>query len=235
MKKIKTLHNDGKKQSRWETKRNKKGTRRMEFCDAVSHILGINPRLHEDIRGLIMDVMFYMDEATITIQQVAMLFLEFQVRLCPCMADSMIAEEIQRDIVVYCFQDLGIYPTCDVILGIYEYKAIHKDFPSEEALSQLLLHQLEITHDAEAYWSRDKMNVPTPNLQLLPVVSAPSNTSCTICQKDIQENTQVYQMTCCKQFCHFNKEDCLGESNIIDWLSQNKKCAICCQEVILAK
>jgi hypothetical protein len=203
-----------------------------EFCDAVFHTIGINPRLHEDIRGLFMNVICYMDEATITIQQVAKLFLQFS--SCSCLTNSMIAGEIQRDIVVYCFQDLGIYPSCDVIFGIYEYKAIHKEFPSEEALSQLLVNQLEISHDAEAYWSRNKMNVPTPNLQLLPVVSAPNNTSCTICQKDIQENTQVYQMTCCKQFCHFNKEDCLGESNIIDWLSQNKKCAICCQEVILA-
>jgi hypothetical protein len=206
----------------------------MEFCDAVSYHLGINPRLYEDVRGLLMDVMCYMEEATITIQQLATLFLQFQFRICPCLTDSRITGEILRDIVVYCFQDLGVYPTCNVILGIYEYKAIHKEFPSEEALSQLLVNQLEISHDAEAYWSRNKMNVPTPNLHMLPVVSAPSNTSCTICQKEIPENTQVYQMTCCKQFCHFNKEDCLGESNIIDWLSQNKKCAICSQEVILA-
>ena len=53
----------------------------MEFYDAMSHILGINPRLHEAIRGLIMDVMCSMDDAAVTIEDVATLFLQFQVRV----------------------------------------------------------------------------------------------------------------------------------------------------------
>jgi len=204
----------------------------MEFYDAVSSIIGIHDRIVPQVRFLILEVLKRIQESDVTIRDVADIWLDC--RLCSCLSNSTIPEQTQIDIVIYCLHYIGIYPTCDIILAMYEFMAIHKKFPSESELIQLLNNQMELLRDAEAYWSKNKLNVPTPNLDFLPTVDAPSDTFCSICQKEIQTNAQVYKMTCCNQYCHYEKGDCLGDSNIINWLSENKKCPMCHQEVLIA-
>jgi serine/threonine protein phosphatase PrpC len=52
------------------------------------------------------------------------------------------------------------------------------------------------------------------------------NIECSICLENIQKNQKCYKLNC-NHFYHSNKNECLGQTNLLTWLSKSNTCPIC--------
>ncbi len=86
----------------------------------------------------------------------------------------------------------------------------------------------EFERDPEGYHEKDKVLVPTLNLdKLSPIVKDTFvSENCSLCQTEIGFHS-FYKIPPCNHIFHADTEHCLGESNIITWLSNHKQCPNC--------
>lgn len=172
----------------------------------------------------------------ITHQQLARSFLRN--RECTCIDTSVIPFETQVDIQSHWLQhDFRTFLECSFILDTFEFMTLHQNrFPTFLQLASVTARRLRISMNVEAYCNDNDVKVGTANLQSLPTeqyVVGLGSGACALCQEDIVEESKVFKMPCCGQYFHQSAPECLGETTVIHWLEQSKKCPSCNQDVIL--
>jgi len=132
------------------------------------------------------------------------------------------------DIKKKCLYKRGKFYTCLQLPFVYEYYLLYKDIPTDEQLSEIVQRAYEFNRNPEEFHAKDKILVPTLNLdKLSPIVKdRPVDDNCSLCQSDIGTKP-FYKIPPCNHLFHANAEDCLGESTIINWLSNHKQCPNC--------
>lgn len=203
-----------------------------DVCEYVAECMGIQP----EYRGLsllllVQKTMARHETLLITFQNLGDTWVDNLV--CQCLTHSGISIPLQRELAIYYLETFKSVPDCEMISHLYEFKIFHNRAPSRDEFVSFLVNQVEMENDPEAYWEKHKMNIPTPNLDALPVLTTEEAAACALCQEEIQKGQQAYRMPCCRQFYHHEAKACLGGDTIIKWLSTSRKCAGCGQEVII--
>ena len=131
---------------------------------------------------------------------------------------------------VHGFRVLKIPITCEFVNRIREYRVQLGIYPSKVALATYIS---KVRASFLARISKVITKHPTDNLCHLPITKSTGIHTCTLCQGSITPLTEVYRMPCCKQFFHKSKTSCLGDKNIITWLREHDKCAVCGSNVVI--
>ena len=137
----------------------------------------------------------------------------------------------ERDIInikkLY-LQSQGTFYRCNELTFVYQYYVLNKTVPTENDLIDFIRNALQFELNPEEYHQKDKVLVPTLNLdKLSPIIKDTYVDSlCSLCQNDIG-NHSFFKIPPCNHMFHATKEECLGEYNIIDWLSSHTQCPNC--------
>jgi hypothetical protein len=118
------------------------------------------------------------------------------------------------------------------------YVGVHLEFYKQEGriadyseLMEYISNIERIESDPERYHQENKMRVPTPNLENLLPEKCCKEDNCGLCMEPILVDNECYKLPCNHLF-HSNEEECIGVT-VKKWLSENKCCPICKQEVNL--
>lgn len=132
------------------------------------------------------------------------------------------------DIKRKCLYKRGGIFSCTELPLIYEYYLLYKEVPSNEDMLEIQQRLYEFDRNPEEFHQKDKILVPTLNLdKLSPIVKdSPVDENCSLCQSTIHTKP-FYKIPPCNHLFHANSEDCLGDSSIINWLSNHKQCPNC--------
>lgn len=125
-------------------------------------------------------------------------------------------------------QKQGTFYRCAELPFVYQYFILHKDIPNEEELIEFVQNTLQFELNPEEFHQKDKVLVPTLNLDKLSPIVKDSyiDSICSLCQNEIGNNS-FFKIPPCNHIFHATKEACLGESSILDWLSTNTQCPNC--------
>ena len=172
------------------------------------------------------------EHSIITMEDVGMTWVH--TRPCQCLVGSVITPENQGLIVTHCLREHHLIPSCAMVSSMYEYRLYHARYPTMPELNQFRLNSNEMMVNAEAYWSRTKAEVPTPNAHALPIErNTDGETICALCQDAIMPGNRVYRMPCCNGKFHVDADQCLETNTIQTWLARSRRCPGCNQEVII--
>ena len=132
------------------------------------------------------------------------------------------------DIKKQCLRKRGCFYTCFILPFAYQFYILQKQIPTEEELQETIQNMAAFERDPEGYHEKDKVLVPTLNLdKLSPIVKDTFvSENCSLCQTEIGFNS-FYKIPPCNHIFHADTEHCLGDSNIITWLSNHKQCPNC--------
>jgi len=154
---------------------------------------------------------------------------------CQCISTSILTANDKHCVVLHCLRELLLVPDCAMVLLAHEYKILHRSYPDEQCLLQMLQNSEQMNTDPEGFSAAHKVAISTPNLDMMPTTTAPVGAQCALCQEIIANKLTVYQMPCCMNYFHKDKSDCLGTHGLFDWLSESKKCMVCNRDVVLPK
>ena len=145
-----------------------------------------------------------------------------------CICEVNYQDDYICDIKKKCLYKRGCFYSCLQLPLVYEYYLLNRDIPTDEQLGEILQRAYEFERNPEEFHAKDKILVPTLNLdKLSPIVKdAPVDENCSLCQSTIGTKP-FYKIPPCNHLFHANAEDCLGESTIINWLSNHKQCPNC--------
>jgi len=145
-----------------------------------------------------------------------------------CICEVNYQDDYICEIKKKCLYTRGRFYTCLQLPLVYEYYLLHKDIPSDEKLTEIIERTYEFERNPEEFHEKDKILVPTLNLdKLSPIVKdTPVDENCSLCQSVISTKP-FYKIPPCNHLFHADAEDCLGESTIINWLSNHKQCPNC--------
>jgi len=109
---------------------------------------------------------------------------------------------------------------------VLEYEMLHKKFPLEKELKEYIKRLREFEEDPVQYFNNDKVDRPAKfDDNLIKYPSEEIKENCSICFEHI--NKSPYYQLSCNHYFHSEKNDCLGEANIVDWLKKNNFCPNC--------
>lgn len=120
-------------------------------------------------------------------------------------------------------------PNCRDYSTLLEFHILHKRLPSDEELEEYTRRTMNFFINPEEFYQKDKVHVPTLNIDKLPVTQydGKSCSTCSLCQEDFTEKQNVIILQPCGHHFHYDKIDCLDTANIITWLEQNNFCPLC--------
>lgn len=149
--------------------------------------------------------------------------------LCQCRYHY--SEHQNREFTKHCLVYAGRLLSCSESELAEEYRLIENRYPTMEELLEQRIRMLEFYIDPEQYHEKYKNHVPVPNLdKLLPIELEEKEKDCAICLGDMVKGDKCFKLSCGHYF-HSEKEECLGDFNIINWLSKNRQCPVCKSEV----
>lgn len=109
---------------------------------------------------------------------------------------------------------------------VLEYEMLHKKFPCEDEIKEYIKRLREFETDPVQYFNNDKVDRPANfDNSLINYPTDNINEICSICFEQI--NKSPYYKLHCGHFFHSEKNNCLGEANIVDWLKKNNFCPNC--------
>jgi hypothetical protein len=168
-----------------------------------------------------------------SVEEIARAWITTRVHNCSCLI-GLDLNPIQQ-CLIHLLGDLNGDPSCDILLKLHEYQILNNGvMPTGDELDVFLTDSYALESDPEAYWSKTKYNIPTPNLADLPTSLLTVEDNCSVCQETMCVDTEVYEMPCCGNHFHSDEHACLGAgSSIMTWLTQSKKCPVCGKEVTI--
>lgn len=151
---------------------------------------------------------------------------------CVCLSNFSLST--CKDVVKYIIKDLHISPECSIIKAVIHYHTFEKRFPTKEEINEMMTNLIEITVEPAQYCENKRLLVPTPHIsKLKPIKNEFKNISCSICQEEIKQKTEIYKLPCGDKF---HAPQCPGtENGILTWLKKSRKCPNCNLEVDLNK
>ena len=120
---------------------------------------------------------------------------------------------------------------CSVVAIFYEFYKQEKRMANEDEIFEYISNLQRINTDPERYYQDTKMHLPTPNLNLLLPKKSGKTDNCGLCMEEIKEGEECFVLPCDHLF-HCEDEKCI-DTTVKKWLSENKGCPVCKQEVIL--
>ena len=204
-------------------------SKERELAEFTARELGLDEN-DDDIIWIITTVMEKHPNENVTPELLGQVWIDQNE--CQCLETSVISIQRQCELAAICFGPLHIMPFCDIILKIFEFQifSTNDEIPTMDDMSRLFSHHA-LMRSPEEYCNVHKLDIPTPDLDKLPVTTASQNESCALCQESIKMGSKAFKMPCCSQLFHFSKEECLGENTVLQWLSKSKKCMVCGKEV----
>jgi len=136
--------------------------------------------------------------------------------------------DIKRLILDYISEKADI-PNCQEYSTLLEFYILHKRLPTDEELEEYARRTMEFFTNPEDFHQKDKIRVPTLNIDKLPVIqyNGESCSTCSLCQEDFSEKQNVIILQPCNHHFHHDKKDCLETASIITWLEKNNFCPLC--------
>jgi hypothetical protein len=119
---------------------------------------------------------------------------------------------------------------CDVIVASRAFFTLERRWPNLTELQEYVGRQRMQSGDPERFYREERFAVPTPNLHRLCATTAQSDSDCAICGHLVLTGNPCYLLSCGHQF---HAVDCLESDSIMNWLSANKRCPVCREEVAL--
>jgi hypothetical protein len=120
-------------------------------------------------------------------------------------------------------------PGCNYVAMNVEYFKQENTIPTPEQLANYLNNLNQIENDPERFHQDDKLKIPTPNLDKLQSMKCQKEDTCGLCMEEIKKDCDCFQLSC-GHIYHSVDEECVGNT-IKKWLSENKFCPLCKQEV----
>lgn len=126
----------------------------------------------------------------------------------------------------------GFYPSCNYFSYYIEFFIIHNRIPTDDELSSFIERAREFNISPEDFHQKDKLLVPTLNIDKLVVeefsnISSPVNDCCAICREDFHPQTKTIKLSPCNHLFHSNNSECLQDASIINWLHSYNFCPLC--------
>jgi hypothetical protein len=149
-----------------------------------------------------------------------------------CMCEFQYDTQILKMVKLDRLSKFGMLYTCEELIFVIQYYTLNKTIPTDEELLEYIRNNIEFENDPEQFHQKDKIHVPTLNLDKLSPIIKDTKVEeyCSLCQEQIGNNA-FYKLPNCHHLFHASKEHCLEESCIIDWLSKHKYCPNCKTEV----
>jgi len=149
-----------------------------------------------------------------------------------CLCEDQYDPEALKTLKIEYLRRYGTLLSCTELNYAVQFYTLNKSVPTLEELRDYISNILEFDNDPEEFHKKDKIHVPTSNLdKLSPIIKDTSvEEFCSLCQEQIGFNA-FYKLPQCNHLFHANKEKCLEDSCIIDWLSKHKFCPNCKTEV----
>ena len=140
---------------------------------------------------------------------------------------DIIKKIIQDFVMIYSF-----YPSCNYFSYYIEFFILHNRIPSEEELTSFMERAREFFISPEDFHQKDKLLVPTLNINKLPIeqfnnISNPINDCCAICREEFSPATQTVKLSPCNHLFHSNDSECLQDASIFNWLHCYNFCPLC--------
>lgn len=120
---------------------------------------------------------------------------------------------------------------CHVVAIFLEFYKQEKRMANEDEIFEYINNLRRINEDPERYYQDTKMHLPTQNLSLLTPQKSCKDDNCGLCLEEIKEGEECFILPCNHIF-HSDEEKCLN-TTVKKWLSENKSCPMCKQEVII--
>jgi len=196
----------------------------QQFVLTFSSAIETYKKLYRGVEPKNTDVLLYLlFNPNASVEQIER---KFCIVSCPC--ELSYPEQDIIEIKKQCLKKRGDFYGCSVLPFVYQYFVLQKEIPTEDQLEEVIYNMASFQRDPEGYHEKDKVLVPTLNLdKLSPVIKDTFvEENCSLCQTEIG-NHAFYKIPPCNQLFHADKENCLGESNIITWLSSHKQCPNC--------
>jgi hypothetical protein len=196
----------------------------QQFVITFSSAIEKYKKLYRGVEPKNTDVLLYLLlNPNATVEQIEK---KFCIVSCPC--ELSYPEKDIIDIKKQCLKKRGDFYGCSLLPFVYQYFVLQKEIPTEDQLEEVVYNIASFERDPEGYHEKDKVLVPTLNLdKLSPIIKDTSvEENCSLCQTEIG-NHSFYKIPPCNHLFHAEKEHCLGESNIINWLSSHKQCPNC--------
>ena len=206
---------------------------RLEYQEAEEHfrreILSENMQLPGPVDHILLNIMldyyFLNRYSWPNLTQIVDLILREE---CNCF--FLFGRTNVRRIVTHYITEEAFIPNCFFMEHIYSFEIIHHHLPSLSQLQAYITRQAEFAMDPEAFYQNDKTHVPALNVENLPIIKG-NNTNCALCQDTISTSQNCVQLKPCNHMFHSEKEDCLGESTVFKWLSENNFCPLCKEKI----
>ena len=146
---------------------------------------------------------------------------------CQCVFFS--SESDIKSLIQEYISEKADIPNCREYATLLEFHILHKRLPSEEELDEYARRTMDFFTNPEDFHQKDKIRVPTLNIDKLPVIQydGDSCSTCSLCQEDFIEKQNVIMLQPCNHHFHYDKKDCLDTANIITWIEQNNFCPLC--------
>ena len=124
------------------------------------------------------------------------------------------------------------YPNCNYYSFYIEFYILHNRIPLDEELEVFLNRVREFEISPEDFHQKDKLFVPTLNIDKLKnldfgLVENPVNDCCAICRDEFEEKTQVIKLEPCNHLFHFKNDQCLQDASIFNWIQSYNFCPLC--------
>lgn len=122
-------------------------------------------------------------------------------------------------------------PICNYVAINLEYFRQEGRIPTYEQLGSYINNLHRVETDPERFHQEEKLRLPTPNLENLKATRCCKEDNCGLCLEEINKDQECFQLNCGHIF-HSDEDACIGHT-IKKWLSENKSCPLCKQEVII--
>jgi hypothetical protein len=153
--------------------------------------------------------------------------------LTSCLCGRINDENLEKSIETcsYILSRESRIPSCQEVLLYIEYYNQERRFPTSDEIVEYIQNLENLYRNPEEFHLENKVKICTPNLHLLKSEKNDHEDNCGLCFECISHDEECYKLPCGHKF-HSESKKCLDDT-IVRWLSENKTCPICKQEVNL--